>query len=86
VQAKPGLLESAHGGTVFLDEVGELPPPIQVKLLRVIEERRVTRVGGLQPRAIDVRFVAATHRDLEDLIRRERFRRTSTSGSTASRC
>ena len=74
VQAKPGLLESAHGGTVFLDEVGELPPMIQVKLLRVIEERRVTRVGGLQPRSIDVRFVAATHRDLEDLIRRERFR------------
>ncbi len=74
VAAKPGLLESAHGGTVFVDEVGELPMTIQVKLLRVIEERRVTRVGGLHPRDIDVRFVAATHRDLDDLIARERFR------------
>ncbi|MFO0606997.1 MAG: sigma 54-interacting transcriptional regulator [Polyangiales bacterium] len=73
-QAKPGLLESAHGGTVFLDEVGELPAAVQVKLLRVIEERRVTRVGALQPRELDVRFVAATHRDLEAEIDAGRFR------------
>jgi DNA-binding NtrC family response regulator len=65
VQAKPGLLETAQAGTVFLDEVGELPMTIQVKLLRVIEERQVYRVGSVKPRPIDVRFVAATNRDLE---------------------
>src|SRR5262249_55945832 len=74
VQAKPGLFETADGGTVFLDEVGELPPPTQVKLLRVLEERRVTRVGGLAPRAIDVRFVAATNRDLGLEVQRGAFR------------
>src|SRR5262249_28767191 len=60
--AKPGLLETAPGGTVFLDEVGELSAAVQAKLLRVIESREVIRVGGLRPRPIDVRFIAATNR------------------------
>ncbi|HZH03081.1 MAG TPA: sigma 54-interacting transcriptional regulator, partial [Myxococcaceae bacterium] len=72
--AKPGLLETAHGGTVFFDEVGELPMSVQVKLLRVIEDRQVTRVGGLRSQAIDVRFVSATNRDLESEVMRGRFR------------
>jgi two-component system response regulator AtoC len=71
---KQGLLETADGGTVFLDEVGELPHSIQVKLLRVIEERVVLRVGGLKPRPLDVRFIAATNRDLENEITRGTFR------------
>ncbi len=74
VGTKQGLLETADGGSVFLDEVGELPMSTQVKLLRVIEERVVTRVGGLKPRPLDVRFIAATNRDLEAEIARDSFR------------
>jgi DNA-binding NtrC family response regulator len=62
---KPGLLETADGGTVLFDEIGELPLSLQAKLLRVIEERTVLRVGGLKPRSIDVRIISATNRDLE---------------------
>jgi len=71
---KPGLLEVARGGTVFLDEIGELPRALQAKLLRVVESRQILRVGGLEPRSIDVRFLAATHRDLEAEVRAGRFR------------
>jgi two-component system, NtrC family, response regulator AtoC len=71
---KPGLLESASGGTVFLDEIGEMSPTMQAKLLRVIETKQVTRVGGSRPVDIDVRFLAATHRDLVEEIREKRFR------------
>ncbi|HUH05434.1 MAG TPA: sigma 54-interacting transcriptional regulator [Kofleriaceae bacterium] len=71
---KRGLLETAEGGTVFLDELGELPLSIQAKLLRVIEERRVLPVGGLKSTPIDVRLVAATNRDLEACIKSGLFR------------
>ncbi len=74
VSAKPGLIELADGGTVFLDEVGDLPLSLQAKLLRAIEAREVTRVGGIRPRPSDVRFVSATNRDLEDEVRRGAFR------------
>jgi two-component system response regulator AtoC len=73
-QARAGLLESADGGTIFLDEIGELPLPVQVKLLRVLEDHKVLRIGGRAPRTLDVRFVAATHRDLEAEVARGNFR------------
>lgn len=73
-RAKPGLIESAHGGTLFLDEVGELPLSTQVKLLRVLEERVVRRVGGLEPKSVDIRIVSATNRDLKAEIAAGRFR------------
>jgi two-component system response regulator AtoC len=74
VAAKPGLLETAAGGTLFLDEVGELPLATQAKLLRVIETREVTRLGSVRPRRIDVRFIAATNRELEAEVGRGSFR------------
>ena len=73
-QARPGLFETAHGGTVFLDEVGELPLAIQTKLLRVLEDRKILRVGGRAPREVDVRFVAATNRNLKQAIADRCFR------------
>jgi len=69
-----GIIESAHGGTLLLDEVGELPAAVQAKLLRVLEERRLSRVGSTEEVRVDVRFVAATHRDLEAEVRRGAFR------------
>ena len=69
-----GYFESAHGGTLFLDELGELPLAIQVKLLRVLQEGEVLRVGSTNPRKVDVRIVAATHRSLTEEIVAARFR------------
>ena len=69
-----GLFEAAHGGTLFLDEIGDMPTTLQTRLLRVIQEREVLRVGATAPVAIDVRIIAATHRDLQALVRRRRFR------------
>jgi two-component system response regulator AtoC len=74
VQAKPGLMETAHGGTLFMDEVGELPLQTQAKLLRVLESREVARLGSVRPRKIDVRFLAATNRHLETEVERGTFR------------
>lgn len=74
VTDKEGLFDAADGGTVFLDEVGELPPAIQVKLLRVIQERTFTMVGGTDEKSVDVRFVSATNKDLEIEVIENRFR------------
>src|SRR5256714_1875406 len=74
VALKRGKLEIADGGTVFLDEVGELAPTIQAKLLRVLQEREFERVGGMRPVKVDIRIVAATNRDLEAEVRGGGFR------------
>jgi DNA-binding NtrC family response regulator len=74
LRPKPGLLEAADGGTVFLDEIGDLPMSLQAKLLRIIESREVLRLGALKPRVIDVRFIAATNHDLERNAAEGRFR------------
>ncbi len=71
---KAGLLQFADGGTVFLDEVGDMPLTMQVKLLRVIQEKELLRVGGLSPIPVDVRFVSATHRNLKEDVESEDFR------------
>jgi transcriptional regulator with GAF, ATPase, and Fis domain len=74
VVQKKGRLEFANGGTVFLDEIGEMPLQLQVKLLRVLQERQVERVGGTQPVKLDIRLIAATNRNLEEEVRAGRFR------------
>jgi DNA-binding NtrC family response regulator len=74
VKDKPGYFESAHTGTIFLDEMGDIPMPVQVKLLRVIQEREVVRVGESKPRKIDARLVAATNVNLEAAVKAGRFR------------
>ena len=74
VQDRKGLLELADGGTVLLDEIGDVPPAVQVKLLRAIEHREVTPVGDARPRPIDVRFLAATNRPLDELMAAGEFR------------
>jgi DNA-binding NtrC family response regulator len=74
VATRKGAFEAAQHGTLFLDEIGELPPAAQAKFLRVLEERRVIRVGGTRPLPVDPRVVAATNRDLEEEVRAGRFR------------
>ncbi|MFL5241113.1 MAG: sigma 54-interacting transcriptional regulator [Gemmataceae bacterium] len=71
---KVGRFESAHGGTLFLDEIGDISLEIQTKLLRVLQEKTIERVGSSQPVEVDVRLISATHQDLEKLIREGRFR------------
>ena len=71
---RKGRFELADGGTLFIDEVGEIPPPVQIKLLRVLQERAFERLGGTETLRVDVRVVAATHRDLDEMIRDGRFR------------
>lgn len=71
---KKGLIEMASGGTLFLDEITEMPPSMQVKLLRVIQEKELLRVGGTEPVKVDVRFIAATNRDIQDAIKDGHFR------------
>jgi len=73
-QARVGLFEAATGGSIFLDEIGELPLPTQAKFLRVLEDRAVLRIGARAPRPVDARFIAATNRDLEAEVRAGRFR------------
>jgi PAS domain S-box-containing protein len=73
-QRRMGRFESANGGTIFLDEVGDLPAEIQIALLRVLQEREIERVGSSRPIAVDVRVVAATHRDLDALVAEGKFR------------
>jgi len=73
-EGKIGLFELASGGTIFLDEVGEIPMDMQVKLLRVLQEMEIVRIGGTKPIKIDVRVLAATNRDLEEMIKNKQFR------------
>ncbi|MBI9077465.1 MAG: sigma 54-interacting transcriptional regulator [Desulfatibacillum sp.] len=74
ISQKRGRFERAHGGTIFLDEIGELPLAAQVKLLRVLQHREIERVGGSETLPVDVRIISATHRNLEEMIRQGEFR------------
>lgn len=74
ISSRPGRFELANGGTLFLDEIGDMPLPMQVKLLRVLQERKLERVGGSKTIDVDVRIIAATHKNLEEMIDAQAFR------------
>jgi transcriptional regulator with GAF, ATPase, and Fis domain len=74
IAARAGKFQAASGGTLFLDEIGEMPQPLQVKLLRALQDRHVTRVGENRPEAVDIRIVSATNKDLEEEMKTGRFR------------
>lgn len=74
IRSHRGLFQAAHGGTLFLDEIGDLPMVLQIKLLRVLQDKQVRPVGSTQSTPVDVRIISATHRNLEDAIRQEHFR------------
>ena len=74
MQSHPGKFEQADGGTVFLDEIGDVPGPVQVKLLRVLQEREFERLGGTKTTHVDVRIVAATNQDLRAALEQGTFR------------
>jgi len=74
-KGKPGLFELAEGGTLFLDEIGDLPPTVQVKLLRFLEENSIMRVGGTSIREVNARVIAATHRNLKEMVKKGEFRK-----------
>jgi formate hydrogenlyase transcriptional activator len=73
-QRRIGRFEASNGGTIFLDEVGDLPPEVQISLLRVLQEREIERIGSARPIVLDVRVLAATHRDLDELVSEGKFR------------
>jgi DNA-binding NtrC family response regulator len=75
IDTQEGVFEAAHGGTIFLDEIGDIPPGVQTSLLRVLQEREITRLGEAKPRKVDVRVVAATHHKLIDDVEKGTFRR-----------
>jgi two-component system response regulator HydG len=75
VQERKGMFEEAHHGTIFLDEIGDVSPAMQAKLLRVVQEREIVRVGTARPVQVDVRVIAATHRDLEAMVEEGTFRK-----------
>jgi two-component system, NtrC family, response regulator AtoC len=74
VDTRIGLIESSHEGTIFLDEIGEMPATMQVKLLRFVQERKLNRVGGIRPVTVDTRLIAATNQDLKELVAVKKFR------------
>src|SRR5262249_1950205 len=74
IAQKKGKIEAAEGGTLFLDEIGDLPLALQVKLLRVLQEREVERVGSTRARSVDIRLVAASNKDLQECVKNNTFR------------
>src|SRR5699024_11061957 len=73
-KSKDGLFEAANGGTILLDEIAEMPIQLQVKLLRVIQTKKITKIGGTQEKALDIRIIAATNKKLEEQIEKGAFR------------